>query len=345
MKEKLKSTIRILIAIIISVLCVYYSIKDVELEKLWSLIANANYFWALLPIPVIIASHWIRAVRWRRILKPIKKVESSFTLFSAVMIGYFLNGISPRGGEFVRPYTLARKEGVSYSSSLATIVVERVIDLFALALLLIFAFLTLGDKIVKGLPDSIDNTKLIITGVLCLGALCLSFYPPAIRFILKHALKPFSAKLYDKIMSLFDKFVVGFEIIKSPSEYFMLIVESLSIWLFYTLPMYFMFFSFNFHNSAHLGFEDALVMIVVSGVATTIAPTPGAIGVYHVAIQNALVLIYGIDPSEAFAYATLTHAVNYFVQIVLGGSLFLKENINAARKGLKLSKSDVSTAD
>ncbi len=331
MKKKLKSALRIIISLIVIVLCVYYAMKDINIDKLWSIILNANYLWVLLPIPVIILSHWVRAVRWKRILKPIKKTASTFDLFSSVMVGYALNGITPRGGEFVRPYTFARREKVSYSSVFATIVVERFIDLLTLVLLLAGTFIFLSDKIIQGLPSQFDTNKLIMVGVLVLGVLILGFYPPSVRFLLRILLKPLSQKYYDKVMDLFEKFLAGFAIIKSPSEYFMLIVESLFIWLLYTLPMYFMFFSFNFQHTAHLGFEDAILMIVVSGVVTTIAPTPGALGIYHVAIQSALVSIYGIPPDEALAYATLTHGINYIIQVGLGGLFFFRENLSGMK--------------
>jgi glycosyltransferase 2 family protein len=333
MKERIKSIARIILAIVVLVACVYYSMKDINIAELWSIILNANYLWVLLPVPVIILSHWVRAVRWKRILKPIKKDISTWNLFSSVMVGYALNGITPRGGEFIRPYTLSRREKVSYSSALATIVVERFIDLLTLVIMLAGTFIFLSEKIIKGLPaEYIDTTRIVMFGLMFLGILVLAFYPPSLRFLLKIIIKPISHKFYDKISALYEKFVVGLSIIKSPSQYLMLIGESLLIWLLYTLPMFFMFFSFGFQNSVHLGFQDAILMIVVSGVITTVSPTPGAIGLYHVAIQGAMVSIYGISSVEAMAYATLTHGVNYLVQMVLGGLFFFRENVKNVQK-------------
>ena len=338
MKEKIKSLARIVLALIVLIACVYYSMKDINLKDLWAIILNANYIWVLLSIPVIILSHWVRAVRWKRILKPIKEGVSTWNLFSSVMVGYALNGISPRGGEFIRPYTFSRREKVSYSSAFATIVVERFIDLLTLALLLACAFIFLSDKIIMGMPTEIGTKQMISIGLLVLGVLVLGFYPPSLRFLLKIIIKPISVKFYDKISTLYEKFVIGLSIIKAPSQYLMLIVESLFIWLLYTLPMFFMFYSFGFQNSAHLGFQDAVLMIVVSGVITTVSPTPGAIGLYHVAVQGALVNIYHISSVEAMAYATLTHGINYLVQMALGGLFFLRENVkNVKQEELELT--------
>lgn len=325
-KNKAKSFMKMLISLLVIVLCIYYAVKDIDFAKLWDIMLNANYIWVVISVPVIISSHWMRAMRWRRILKPIKEVKSVYPLFSSVMIGYALNAITPRGGEFVRPYSFSRREKVSYSSAFATIVVERFIDLITLFLLLAGTFIFLSHKITQALPDNFDTNRIILYGGLILFIILLAFYPPVVRFILKIFIKPFSEKIYEKLSGLFDKFTVGLSIIKSPSEYFMLTVESVMIWLLYALPMFFMFFSFNFQQTANLGFDDAVLLLVVSGVVTTLAPTPGALGVYHVAIQNAMVSLYNIPSEEALAYATLTHAINYLVQLALGGLYFLKEN-------------------
>lgn len=325
-QSKLKKGLQILISIIVIALCLYYAIKDIDFATLWNIILSANYIWALLSIPVIVLSHWVRALRWRRILKPIKEVKSIYPLFSSVMIGYAMNAITPRGGEFVRPFSFSRREKVSYSASLATIVVERVIDLVTLFLLLAGTFIFLSHKITQALPDSFDTNRIILYGGLILGVIMLALYPPVIKFLLRMLIKPLSLKFYNKLSDIFEKFLVGLSIIKKPKEYLWLIIESISIWLLYALPMFFMFYSFNFQISHSLGFDDAVLLLVVSGVVTTFAPTPGSLGVYHVIIQGALVSLYGISPADALAYATLTHAINYLVQLLLGGWYFLKEN-------------------
>ena len=326
MKETGKKILRYTLAVVVLIVCIYYSFKDIDLSILWKIILNVNYVWVLVPIPVMILSHWLRAMRWKTMLNPIKKVNSVWNLFSAVMVGYAVNGVTPRGGEFVRPYIFSRREKVPFSTSFATIVVERFIDLFTLLLMLAFVFIFLSGKISQAMP-SVSINGVIISIVLVIGVLLLSFYPPLIRMFLKVIVKPLSNKFFEKVSTIFDKFVEGFAIIKKPSQYFRLIVESLGIWLLYTIPLYLMFFSFNFQSTCHLNFDDAILMIVVSGVATTLSPTPGAVGGYHFAIQYTLMKIYGISSEEALAYATLTHGINYIIQMLLGGIFFLRENI------------------
>ncbi len=328
MKESAKNIIRFIISAIIIVVSLYFALKDINLAKLWNIIVHADYLWVIISIPIILISHWIRASRWKTMLEPALKVKSpsTYNLFSAVMIGYAFNCALPRGGEFVRPFVYSRREKVSFTSVFATVIVERVIDIFTLLFLFAMVFLFLGEQILNVLP-SVDAKKVAVIGALVIIVGLVSFYPPVFRFLIKKILKPISNKFYEKIYELFEKFLRGFAIIKSPSRYLRLIIESFAIWFFYTIPLYLMFFSFDFQNVLHLGIGDAVLLVVISGIGVSIAPTPGAIGVYHFLVQNALIKFFGVSPEAALAYATLVHGINFLIQVSVGGMFFMRENI------------------
>ena len=88
-----------------------------------------------------------------------------------VVIGYMGNNIFPfRIGELLRAYVLKRNEDVSISSSLATIVVERIFDGLTM---LLFVFIALPT--VPSLPDGLRYI-VIVGGVLFLGALVVFLF-------------------------------------------------------------------------------------------------------------------------------------------------------------------------
>ncbi|MFW5662918.1 MAG: lysylphosphatidylglycerol synthase transmembrane domain-containing protein, partial [Bacteroidota bacterium] len=225
-------------------------------------------------------------------------------------------------------YVYAKREKKSFSSVFATIVVERFIDVLTLFALFGIAFIIHRQKIVSVLPSNIQPDKLIFLVALMMAVVIFSFYPPFVEFMLSKLIKPFSTKLYDRARDIFVKFRKGFAIIKNPSQYLRLMLESISIWICYALPMYFIFFAFNFQSEIQLGIADALLLMVVIGVGVTIAPTPGAIGIYHGLVVAAMTSLYGISQEKALAYATVTHGINFLVQIVFGGLFFLRENIS-----------------
>jgi uncharacterized membrane protein YbhN (UPF0104 family) len=104
-------------------------------------------------------------------------------------------------------------------------------------------------------------------------------------------------------------------------------VQSVLIWLFYIAPIYVMFFAFNFHSVHVFTFLDACVVLLVMAIATTISPTPGAIGVLHAFTTAAMTQMYSIPKEQALAFATLCHALNFIPVLIVGGLFMIREQV------------------
>ncbi len=331
MKGKIKEIIKYIIIIIILVLSLYFVLDDIDLANFINILLNVRWEWCVLSIPVALLSHWVRAIRWKIFLKPFFKAKSNLNLFSAVMVGYIINNIIPRGGEFVRPFVYARREKISKSAVFATILTERIIDVIFLMLMFVVAFIASRDIILQAFPwiSASSMTYLLVFILLSILFLVLILSTNVFDKMLDILVKPIIPNKYERLKNIFLSFRKGFEMMKDPSEYFSTFMYSLLIWALYALPMYLMFFSFDFQDSLHLGIVDAGLLIVVSGVGTSIAPTPGAIGVYHWIIVSALTHLYpSISQEETLAYATLTHGVNLIIQVIVGAIFLIREDIN-----------------
>lgn len=339
---KAKTILKYGISIILLVVSIYLTVDGIDFSKLYSAILGIDYFWVIAPLPIVVLSHLMRAIRWKLLLSPFHKAKSILNLFSATMVGYLFNNISPRGGELVRPYIYSKREKISYSSTFATILVERILDLITLGVLIAVVLTWNSEQVLKAFPKDTDPMKLVIISGLILFVMFFSLYPPTIKFFLDKVIKPFSENLYIKLADLFDKFSQGFAIIKRPSKYARIAVESLFIWMLYALPLYLLFFAFGFENTYSLGIQDALLLVIVSGIGVTIAPTPGAIGVYHYLVSTALVQLYGIDSETSLAFATVAHAASKLMELLLGGMFFIRENIKEIPSEEELAEDIVS---
>lgn len=324
---KTRTILKYGISLILLIVSIYFTVDGIDFSKLYSAILDIDYFWVIAPLPIVVLSHLMRAIRWKLLLSPFHKANSIFNLFSATMVGYLFNNVSPRGGELVRPYIYSKRERISYSSTFATILVERILDLLTLGVLIAIVLTWNSEQVLKAFPEDTNPMKLVIISALILFVMFLAIYPPTVKFFLDKVIKPFSEKVYLKLVDLFDKFRQGFAIIKRPSKYARLAVESIFIWALYALPLYLLFFAFGFQNTYSLGLEDALLLVIVSGIGVTIAPTPGAIGVYHYLVTTALVQLYGIDTETGLAFATVAHAASKLMELLLGGAFFIRENI------------------
>ena len=336
MTKTTKNILNIIFVIAVIGLSIYGLLVNLDVDSFINSLVNVQWIYCVLSVPVALLSHWVRALRWRLYVNPIKKNVSTLNLFSAVMIGYAVNNFTPRGGEFVRPYILARREQCSKSSLIATIIVERVIDVVFLLLMFGIVFLASKELILKAFPWlNIDALTLmgIIVFVVVIG-LFLLLTTNIFDNLLNKILSKLSTKRTERIYNIWQSFKAGFETLKTPRHYLSNLLYSVFIWVLYAIPSYLMFFAFDFQNIAHLTIIDAALLVVVSGIGVSIAPVPGGIGVYHWIAVTAIVNLYPkISAEEALAYATISHGVNLLIQVLAGGIFMLRENIRKIEVG------------
>src|SRR5512136_1815742 len=116
------------VGVLISVVFIWLALRGLPLNQFWDVVKSADYVWLVPGVAVYFVAVWARAWRWHYLLRPIKSIPTA-TVFPITAIGYMGNNIYPaRAGEVLRAVVLKRKEGVSVSASLATIVVERIFD-------------------------------------------------------------------------------------------------------------------------------------------------------------------------------------------------------------------------
>ena len=104
--------------------------------KFVAVFSDVSWSWLSLAMALILATYAGRALRWEIMLRPLTSQVQMWRLFVATCIGFTAVVLFGRAGEPVRPYLIARKEGVSFSSQIAAWLVERILDL--LMVLLIF---------------------------------------------------------------------------------------------------------------------------------------------------------------------------------------------------------------
>lgn len=127
---------RLLFGILISLVLLGLALRHIQPDRVVQALAAADYRLVLLASGLRLLALGLRAVRWSVVLRPVKRVGPR-ALFPKILIGYFSNYVLPsQSGELVRAYVLGQREGVSKSSTMATILVEKILDWLTLLLLL-----------------------------------------------------------------------------------------------------------------------------------------------------------------------------------------------------------------
>ena len=332
-RQRIASVLKITVTLLIVGLSIYFSLWRVDFGELATSFRTANYWYALLILIPIILSHYARAVRWKVILQRIHPEVRTGNLFAGVMIGYFMNNLIPRSGEFIRPwFTDQEEESTTYSSLLGSIIVERFIDTVAL-LLLIASILIVDTHLFDGFEEigvKPDIIQPIVYMAILLGVVFIVIAPSRAGLWLAETMSmPLQwmaerfgierlARLRSGVLDMFRKLQLGFGAIRSVRQALLVVMHTVFIYALYMFPLYIMFFAFDSGSNPQVSMFAALEIWAVTALGYAIAPTPGAFGVFHVTARIALMKFVSFSEADAVAYATLTHFVNYLVPIVLG---------------------------
>src|SRR5512146_1848341 len=316
------------LGVLISIVFIWLALRGLRLNEFWDAVKQAKYIWLIPGIAVYFVGVWVRAWRWHYLLGPIKKIPTE-TMFPITTIGYMGNNIYPaRAGEVLRAVILKRKEGVSVSASLATIIVERIFDG---VVMLAFVFVNLPKLATltgsSGFVGNIQQVAVIGTGVF-LGALAVflvaAMFPKTtekIAFWFIFRLVP--QRLHDRITSLVTRFLEGLASLRSPFNVLMVFFTSVIIWLLETGKYWFVMHAFNFSVS----FFALMLMNGIVNLATTIPSAPGYIGTFD-APGIAVLTAYGVPQAVAAGYTLVLHVALWLPITLLGAYYLAREGVH-----------------
>ena len=320
MSRKVFSILKIFLFLAIGLLLLYLAFKGKDINQMFRDIMNARFGWIILSIIFGVAAFISRALRWRMLLEPLGYAPRVSNTFNSMMVGYLANFAIPRLGEITRCTILAQKEKIPFNILFGTVIVERGIDLLMLVLSLVLASLLelnlIGDFILREIitpvvnkVQSFYNPLVFISGillVLLILGLVYYFLKRSEKFsgILPAFIKQFYG-LVDGIKSVFK--------MKNTGLFF---VHTFFIWIMYFFMSYVCFFSLS--ETSGLGFKAGVFILAIGGIGMA-APVQGGIGVYHILVQQGL-LMFGIDAQSGLTYATIVHTSQTLMILLLGAA-------------------------
>ena len=115
---------------IISAVALYYVFRDQDPVALLLAVRRAHPFPFVSATVLVTAVFWIRAWRWKALLKTVQPNTAFRSRFGATTIRFMANNVFPSGrvGEIAGPWALAKIERLPFVSSMTSIVLERVLD-------------------------------------------------------------------------------------------------------------------------------------------------------------------------------------------------------------------------
>lgn len=308
---------------LISAICLWYAFRGLDLASVAGAMGRVEARWVAWSVVGALLSLVIRAIRWRLLLADSGQL-GAWPLVSATFIGSLANNLLPaRLGEVVRAWVLARHGVRSMPTVLASVVVERLLDVIAGLVLLGFG-LAASPSLSDGAALLLKRTgiavlALVAVGVVVLG-LVLRFRDAWLRICAAWAARvdrPWASHGLD----LFRRFLDGLWVLRGGAQAASLLALSVLLWGVAI---------FSFHVLADgfaLGLtpiQTTLVFVMVLfGIA--IPSAPGFVGTFHGFCVAGLTLVAGTEPMLAAAYATLLHGSQWLAVNATGAACLLAD--------------------
>lgn len=311
---------------LISLIFLYLFFSKVEFRNLWDSLRMANYIYIIPAIIINLFIFIIRAERWRYLLDPVKKINIP-SLFSATIIGFTANNLLPaRIGEFIRAYVIGKKEAISKSAALATIVVERVFDgmMVILMLFLVLFFPPFTDQMIAEKLKGVGVILIMVFGGTIILLLLLKHYTQVFERFMRLILSPFSERLSKRVLDTMNAFVHGLEVLSIGRTLPFIILYSIVMWGLVVMIIYTLFPAFGLN---YLPFFSIFFLEVILVFGVMLPSAPGYIGTFHFACAAGLGFM-GVEADKAKSFAIILWAVNTIPVTLLGLYYMWKENFS-----------------
>lgn len=338
----IKKTVKITLALALGGVFLWLAFRNVQLGELWNYAKNISIGWIIPFAVTLFISNMLRAERWRLLIEHEKENLDRVTLISGVLTGYLLNMVGPRLGEVSRPVYVARRENLSSSKLIGTIVLERIIDFATMVILMIVVVVYLISDL--GLLREIfgnQTMNLLTRGVPLITTLWSIFTVVLLFFIgylIVKGIQAMAARIekvqwwVEKSKEALAQFKDGVMAVREVKHWWRFIFYTILIWTCYTLMSYIPFWMFDMQQVYGLGMLDAITITVISAIGITI-PSPGGLGTYHYFVKQSLLVLFAVPAVTGLAYATVTHAATVLFVVLFTPTMLAIDKWRQARMG------------
>lgn len=317
-------TLRVAISLGLAALLLVLFLRTLDFAAVGRAIADAHVGWLLIATACgLVATPLFRSWRWGFLLRKAGR-PSFWDLNSATSIGFAASTLLPaRAGEIVRPVALAKTAGLPIAPCLASIALERLIDLVTCVSLFVFYALGWAPEMTGDAAGRfllLRRSAIVVGAGTLIGLAVLAFLaakPERTDRFVKPLLRPLPARIGVRVEAILLSFLDGLGALGSVRNVAIVAASSLVLWLIICVQLHATLRAFD------LAFPFPVAFFVLTwAILGLFIPTPGGVGGYHTAVAYALTGFYGVSKNTAAAFALVSHALS-FVPITLVGLVFL----------------------
>ena len=304
------------IAVPFAIIATFVGINGQALAKVPSLILAVNPWLVLAAFIVFYAGFPLRGYRWRILLRGTGFRITTKDSTEIIFLSWLVNCVVPaKLGDVYRAYLLKiNSSGASLSRTFGTVFIERVLDLFAIALLgLAAGYWSFRD----GLPPAtqiVFGIGLVVVTILGVGLFTMRNFGR--RIIVAMPFLPRS------LLELYDRFEEGVFGAIAMHRLPILVTLTGLIWMTEGFRLWLVVQAFGF-DDVSLGVSGAIFVALIGSLLTAVPLSPAGLGIVEAGVVGILTVAYGVPLPEATAIALLDRVISVFSIIVFGSIAYI----------------------
>jgi uncharacterized protein (TIRG00374 family) len=331
-RKRILASVVVFLILAILVYLQYRHWRTFDWHTFWSQTHRINKLHVLHGIVYIYVGYLMRAVRWKIFLKPVRPKTTVLELVSPTLVGFTGLALLGRAGEFIRPYLIARRTDLSFSSQLAVWAVERIFDVGA------FAFLTVLAIFLPSALQSIPHPEyyarfrdagfvlIAIVALTAAAAVVIRRKGDAAAQWVEERFSHLSSNIGHKIGQKVREFGTGLNTIHGVAEMLSLAAVSVGMWYLIALA---------YHEVTHAYGVDALeipvsqlLILMGSSMVGSMLQLPAVGGGSQMATIATLSSVFDVPPELAASCGILLWLVTFAAVVPVGLILAHREHLS-----------------
>lgn len=321
-KKRILASAVVFVILAILVYLQYRHWRTFDWGTFWGQTHRINRWHVLHAVALIYIAYVMRAIRWKIFLKPVRPKTHVAELVSPTLIGFTGLALLGRAGEFIRPYLIARRMDLPFSSQLAVWAVERIFDIGAFAVLTVLAIFL--PSALPSIPHPEYYVRFREAGFLLIGlvavmavmAAVIGRKGEAVARWTEQRFSHLSSNLGHKLAQKVREFGTGLNTIHGPLSLLWLTLVSVGMWYLIALA---------YHEVTHSYGVDALeipvsqlLILMGSSMVGSMLQLPAVGGGTQMATIATLSSVFDVPPEMAASCGILLWLVTFAAVVPIG---------------------------
>ncbi len=285
-------------------------------------------------VGLVYLSYFCRAIRWKIFLRPVRAKVSAASLLSPTLIGFTALAVLGRPGELIRPYLIARRTGLTFSSQMAVWTVERIFDLAAFTVLMISGIFLPTKLRAFAESQPVYEHWLHLAGYLLAAlviglftvTMLINFKGPAVADWLERRFSHMARNLAARIAARIREFAAGLNTIHGVWEFIQLSAVSIVAW--WLIAVAYSEVTRAYGAPMHEMSVTKVFLLMGSSMVGSMLQLPGVGGGSQLATIGALHKVFDIPQELAVSCGILLWLVSFVAVVPVGLILAHRERLS-----------------